>query len=443
MGAAAAQTLPESTLVRGRPYGLYALANRQVVYCHLNPIQRSGPGPDSIAPGTPLGYIPPYPTPLSERHDETIIKARALYDRQQYREAAALLERAYADEPDNRFVRNEYARTLFWIDGSRDRSFEIYHRLIDELDHGCTRTKGDVPVDLWFLEAYWKIASLYLDRAEYEKAAYEITRFLSIGTGQPPHVREQAYVYLAEAYGHLRNFPVARTYAEQALRLNPRSQGALEQLSDMGSGATSWDSIHVFACRAPADTLPCTGAYSFRRTATGIACTEPKEDGDYTGILCLRVGWVYVGEPRADLERVLGAPWQTVPTQGGGSAHVYLVFQDTVRRTGAYYVVEYERAGGDDVARVVQLTGSPLPLPFDFSGIRLGDDARRIVVQLGEPAKRGPFSDDAVGLRGEYADYTVMPISFEIVGGRIYSIRVWRPDAAPPRKWRPDFTKLY
>src|SRR5207245_7704838 len=132
------------------------------------------------------------------------------------------------------------------------------------------------PVAMSLLVSNCKHTTLYLDRSYNQKTAYEITRFLSIGTGQPPHVREQAYVYLAEAYGHLRNFPVARTYAEQALRLNPRSQGALEQLSDMGSGATSWDSIHVFACRAPADTLPCTGAYSFRRTATGIACTEPK-----------------------------------------------------------------------------------------------------------------------------------------------------------------------
>ncbi|MBN1798881.1 MAG: hypothetical protein JW822_09905 [Spirochaetales bacterium] len=29
---------------------------------------------------------------------------------------------------------------------------------------------------MWFVEAYWKIGTLYLDRKEYLKGAFEITR---------------------------------------------------------------------------------------------------------------------------------------------------------------------------------------------------------------------------------------------------------------------------
>ena len=40
-------------------------------------------------------------------------------------EAADLLARAYADEPGNAFVANEYARTLFWLDDRREESFAV------------------------------------------------------------------------------------------------------------------------------------------------------------------------------------------------------------------------------------------------------------------------------------------------------------------------------
>ena len=90
-----------------------------------------------------------------------------------------MLAGAYRDEPTNPFVLNAYARTLFWIDDRRDQSLDLNRRLIALLDQQGGTNDSVVVVDLWFHEAYWKIASLYLDRGEYKNAAVEITRFIA------------------------------------------------------------------------------------------------------------------------------------------------------------------------------------------------------------------------------------------------------------------------
>jgi tetratricopeptide (TPR) repeat protein len=100
------------------------------------------------------------------------MKARELYARKKYQEAAALLRPALQDEPDNWFLLNELARTLFWIDEARPESFRLYTRLVDlqESKAGVKGRQDVVLIDVWFPEAYWKLGCLYLDHREYDKA---------------------------------------------------------------------------------------------------------------------------------------------------------------------------------------------------------------------------------------------------------------------------------
>jgi len=191
------------------------------------------------------GLKQPLPPRLSGKHHEALMKARELYSRKQYEEAAALLQPALRDEPGNVFVLNETARVLFRLEESKmqgakgggsfetnRQSFELYRKLIALLDKKlCEQAAGSgkriVPVDMWFVEAYWKLGNLYMDRREYEKAVYEITRGVIVGlkslNPKDQTIIEQAYSYLCEAYFHLGNFHFARFFAQKALGINPRN----------------------------------------------------------------------------------------------------------------------------------------------------------------------------------------------------------------------------
>jgi tetratricopeptide (TPR) repeat protein len=188
----------------------------------------------TIRPGESAFQVEKLPARLSEKHHETIMKARELYARQQYREVAALLRPALQDEPENWFLLNELARTLFWIKEGKYESFILYKRLID-LQDSKARTKGRrdvVLIDMRFPEAYWKIGCLYLDRREYDQAAYEISRALLFLPRSGP-LYEQALSYLCEAYYHLGNYTFAKYLGNRVLEFNPGNKFVLEFLAKM------------------------------------------------------------------------------------------------------------------------------------------------------------------------------------------------------------------
>jgi len=434
--------VPDSVAVTGEPNPYAIFGGRRLVLTHL--VGSPGDSVRQVARGQSLGTIQKFPARLSARHHDTILRARESYGLRQYAEAADLLARAYADEPDNAFVANEYARTLFWLDDRREESFAVYRRLIEQVDRQHGTNDRQVAVDAWFGEAYWKVASFYLDRKDWERAAFEITRFLAARGVEPKDGLEQVFTYLAEAYVNLRRTDLARWSAEQALRLNPRSMGALEYLYQLGPAARTWSSTHVFGCRVVTDSLPCLGGYSFyRKSGAGLSCVAPREEPSTPLSPCLRIGWVHVGQPRRSVEEGLGTPWQATPPRGDGTeGFAYLVFQDSVQDRGSYYIVEYERAAGEQIARSVQFTGDATPLPLDFSGLRLGDPADRVRRQLGAPENRGEVKDEEQGIRGEWWDWSSAPISLEIVGGRLYSVRLWRPDLVPAAVIQREFSRL-
>jgi len=434
---AAQQLVPESVKVQ-RSNPMAALGGRTLVVLHLKPY-RTDSG-YRFAAGDSMGRVEPYPAHLSRNNDGALARADSLYRNQRYREAAAVLERAYGDEPTNPFVLNAYARTLFWIDDRRDQSLDVYRRLIALLDQKGGTNDSVVFVDLWFHEAYWKIASLYLDRGDYKTAAFEITRFLAAPGPRESPVLNQAIDFLVEAYAHLDNDELVRLWAKRALSLNARDAQVLSFLYQMGSRATSRLPTDVLACRPAADTLPPVGAYSFFRQGATVRCVAPRGDDDETVAPCLRVGEVYVGERRDEVEGTLGAPQRSLPQRNGTVAYMYLVFFDGSQR-GAYYVIEYESAEGSEIVRSLQLTRDRPPLPLDFSCVLLGDPAERLTRQVGPPARIAPFDDASIAVKGQQWTYGPLPFSAEIVDNRVYSIRVWRPDALPPKRRRFKFAE--
>jgi hypothetical protein len=434
--------MPDSVRVTGEPSPALLFGGRTLSIAHL----KGPPGVDSaqIGPGDLLGTVEPRPAPLSKHHQRELDSASVLYQRRDYAGAAAILAPAYADERDNPFIADEYARTLFWIDNRRNESFDAYRRLIAQLDKQHGTNDKQVAVDAWFSEAYWKIASLYLDREDWKNAAFEIARFLSVrSTDASAEALTQVYSYFAEATTKLDRKDLTRWAAQQSLRANPRNTHAIEYLRQLGREARDWPATHVFACRVAADSLPCLGGYAFHRSPQGLLCTVPNQEPRTPLSPCLRIGWVYVGQYRRYVEAVLGAPWKDSPIDRGDGTHSvgYLVFADGDR--GSYYIVEFERLGTEEIAHSVQFTGDSTPLPIDFSGMRPGDPAARVLAQLGAPETRGQFNDQGMGLKGEWWDWPSNTISFEIVDGRVYSIRVWRPSAVPPAAIQRAFMRLH
>jgi hypothetical protein len=222
-------------------------------YIHITPNEAIESG-DVVTPSSRLGKTLKEPSLLSKKHDQSIRESISLYDAGNYKQAAKILEKAADDEASNPFILYNYARALYRYD--RGKSYSVYARLIELLDAQTDtesyveikpyseflneiedqRLQQDIlsvqrefkkfnytkiKIDMWFIEAYWKIGTLHLDRKEYLKAAFEITRGLEGGLGSYKKLKEQAYQYLTEAYFYLKKYALALYCAQKTLDINP------------------------------------------------------------------------------------------------------------------------------------------------------------------------------------------------------------------------------
>ena len=216
-----------------RPLTLYALQGREVRLAHVGKSTTPTVMATVVSGGKPVGDVQHLPDVLSDHHQATLVEAEMLYGKQDYAAALAALEPAYREEPTNPFVLEAYGRALY-RQRERTRAFDVYRRLVDLLD---SEWRSDAPaavtVDVWFVDAYWKVGTLHIDRAEWERAAFEISRALAGGSMWERLAGDQALSYLVRAYHEMDRRDVARYYAERALERNPRNMFAKRYLDPL------------------------------------------------------------------------------------------------------------------------------------------------------------------------------------------------------------------
>jgi tetratricopeptide (TPR) repeat protein len=208
------------------PVRLYALDDKPVALAHAAAAEPTGGA--IVSAGRPIGAFEPPPAVISARHQARVDTANRLYDARDYAGALAAIEPAYLDERDNPFLIETYARVLYRM-GERAQSFVVYRQLVDLLDAQWS-APDSVTVDLWFVDAYWKAGTLHMDRREWERAVFEISRALVGGLAWEPLAEEQALSYLTKAYFELGRREEARYYAQRALGRNPRNTYARQYL---------------------------------------------------------------------------------------------------------------------------------------------------------------------------------------------------------------------
>lgn len=131
---------------------------------------------------------------------------------------------------------------------------------------------------------------------------------------------------------------------------------------------------------------------------------------------CLRMGTLQIGMSLFDVSRELGKPYRVVE-QGGATVRVYVIPIDVPEgHPLPYWVVGFR----DGKVSSLQMTGETGDRRVAFSSIRLGDPESRVLEVLGEPY----LTRDVTDVEAEFWGYSPFPISLEIKGGRVYSIRI-------------------
>ena len=188
--------------------------------------------------GETIGKIDQQPEILSKSFDSEIKRSYQFYRNGHFEQAYTVLETAIMLEPSNPFVMEAYARALYQTKDKKDKSFEVYKKLITMLDSTNNNSSANLAIDMWFREAYWKLGTLYMDRKDWKKAQYEINRFLaSIQELTGTVVYSQALEYLTECYFEMGDNKLCKHFAERTLFYVPDNQYAkscLKQLQNEG-----------------------------------------------------------------------------------------------------------------------------------------------------------------------------------------------------------------
>jgi hypothetical protein len=160
-------------------------------------------------------------------------------------------------------------------------------------------------------------------------------------------------------------------------------------------------------------------ANTFRFVGNRLVCKQDTPAPNY--IACLRIGPLRVGDSYRAFRERDPKSWKETALEGGVSSSAFRIVATS--DTNAYWVIGHR----DDQIVTVQLTGNYSHPDLAFATIRLNDTEEKVLAMLGPPANIRVVKE----IGGLLWDYLPIPISIELVHGRVYSIKVATPDLAP------------
>lgn len=169
------------------------------------------------------------PPPPAAPHPIEVAESERAYTDGKYAEAAEAVAALAHLEPADPQVLNCYARALYRGTGTRAQSRPVYEKLIALLDRYGHENAEVSSIYVLFLEAYFKLATLQLDREEWAAASYNLSRAaaclqttkdaLAANTG----LREQLLQYQTECFAHLHNERLCRYFGQRTLHYFPHN----------------------------------------------------------------------------------------------------------------------------------------------------------------------------------------------------------------------------
>jgi hypothetical protein len=181
--------------------------------------------------GEKIGSIEKHPDKLSKKFEKEIRLSMNSYEKNDFNNAKIVLKKAAVIENQNPFILNAYARACYHVD--KPTSFIMYKNLIAHLDSTYRNADSTMVVDIWFREAYWKLGTLYMDRNEWKKAYYEISRFaLAIQELKGQKIYTQALEYLTECAFNLREDKLTNYLANRVLSYDKQNEYAQNVLNE-------------------------------------------------------------------------------------------------------------------------------------------------------------------------------------------------------------------
>jgi|GEM_PF-1548825 len=168
--------------------------------------------------------------PPQSQYASLLAESEEAYDLGAFTVAAEKLKPLVEQKSVAPAVLNQYARSLYNIEGGKPSSYTVYQRLIDLLNKYGGENSATSTLYLPFLESYFKLATLQMDGEQWAAAMYNLSRTQMLLGSVSEHkeanmpLYEQVLQYQTECFANLGETKLCRHFGQRTLKLFPHNQ---------------------------------------------------------------------------------------------------------------------------------------------------------------------------------------------------------------------------
>lgn len=175
------------------------------VYVHLLNPEDSNPTVGGVTQsGDGFSFHPTVeamPIRVSEQYHDRFLESLAHYGAGDLTGAYHILLELLGKEPDNLFFLQQMAATTYRM-GKNEESLQLHLLLMERIKNLHPEIRGEI-VDLWFLDSYYRLGTLYLDKKDWDQAILNIRKIYDFSSSPRHPGKEHARLLLEQAAGFL------------------------------------------------------------------------------------------------------------------------------------------------------------------------------------------------------------------------------------------------